>query len=255
MKKYCIIAASTLAFCVTSNAATESKTPITIGVEYHVKSTEALPAEWSNIVKAVQSATHQPVQIKEYCSYRKIAQDLASGKLTLGYLKSMTGNTMITNNKDIQLLGSAVTKNPMTGKVSTMYDAEILVAKDSVIHNLADLQNKTFAYYSMRSMSNYVSAKEKLNAQHIHVHWKKCANESATFNAVLQHHADAVSAWDYLIFSNSNKHQFRVISTTHGLKNPGMYVNNHVVSAAEQQKISMALTHVKGPYGIVGFRQ
>ncbi|MCX7120846.1 MAG: PhnD/SsuA/transferrin family substrate-binding protein [Gammaproteobacteria bacterium] len=255
MKRYSnIILGTTLAFCMATNASTLTTQPITIGIEYHVQSTAVPPSAWSNITNAIQATLHQPVKVKEYESHQQIAQDISTGKLTMGYLKLITGNEATSKNRHVHLLASAVTLNPMTGKTGTTYNATILVAKDSAIKTMADLQNKTFAYYSPRSVSNYLNPKEKLAAQDIHVNWEKFSSEPAAFNAVLQHHADAISAWSYWVMNNSHKNQFRTISTTQGLKNPGLYVNTQLISKTTQQNLITALAHVKGPYEIVGFK-
>lgn len=256
MKKLGVLLLTIGTFFICSMATAATTTPLNFGVEYHTMPAEADIQNWQDVAQAMGRAMQQEIAVKVYYhQHEELIQDILLEKTIIAYMKVPTAEKAKLQNENIKLLANAVTHDPLTGKDSVTYDVHVVVDKDSSIQNLADLNNKIIAYYSEQSTSNYVNIKKELDEKHIKVKWYKVNSAEAALDAVLEHRADAVSIWDYPLENHPQKTAFKIIETSGGFKNPGLYVNVKFISPELQEKLVKELANVKGPYYIVGFKK
>lgn len=209
---------------------------------------------WQNVASAMEQASGDSVKLIHYTSSDKIVHDLGAGILGVAFLKQSSAVRALKKNKEVQLLGIALTREPLTGQTTKVYAGYIVVAKNSPISRLRSLKNKKIAYISLDSVSGRIQVEKELTKAGVtNVHWVKYNSLDEAFNAVHTGEAAALGVWDNALLSREDQENFKVIDTIKNLPNPGLYVNIKVIPAALQKKLMTILPDTKGPYNILGF--
>lgn len=209
---------------------------------------------WQNVASAMENASGDSIKLTHYTSSDKIVHDLTTGIIGIAYLKQPAAIRALKKSNAIQLLATALTREPVTGQSTKVYTSYIVVAKNSPISRLRSLKNKKIAFVSADSVSGRIQVdKELAKAGVTNVHWVKYNSLDEAFDAVHDGEASAVGVWDHALLSREDQENFKVIDTIKNLPNPGLYVNVKIVSTALQKKLMTVLPDTKGPYNIIGF--